>query len=152
MKVKSQEFSELDIGGRETCKHNFENSDIFLAGVFLYQDYWILPGIAKFCRRLSMLWDKLYENFLIYFYAALFFRVLGFQSNISQYIHFLLKVTHVHSTAGYEQVIPRLQLACDSSGFVFQKVSQILVCFLIFGTLTDSIEYVVVRYIIWQKQ
>ena len=27
--VKSQEFSELDIGGRETCKHNFENSDIF---------------------------------------------------------------------------------------------------------------------------
>ena len=49
----------------------------------------------------------------------------------------------MHSTAGYEQVIPRLQLACDSSGFVFQKVSQILVCFLIFGTLTDSIEYVV---------
>ena len=29
MKVKSQEFSELDIGGRETCKYNFENSDIF---------------------------------------------------------------------------------------------------------------------------
>ena len=36
-------------------------------------------------------------------------------------IHFLLKVTHVHSTAGLEQDIPRLQLACDLSRFLFQQ-------------------------------
>ena len=53
MKVKSQEFSELDIGGRETCKHNLENSDIFLAGVFLYQEFY--QELQNCCRRLSML-------------------------------------------------------------------------------------------------
>ena len=94
------------------------------------------------CRRLSMLWYKLHDmrSFLCSTFLWSFRFTIKY---FSIYPFFLLKVTHVHSTAGYEQVIPRLQLACDSSGFVFQKVSQILVCFLIFGTLTDSIEYVV---------
>ena len=118
--VKSQEFSELDIGGRETCKHNFENSDIFKRESLYIKIIEFYQELQNFCRRLSMLWDKLHEKFFFfYFYAALFFRVLGFQLNISQYIHFLLKVTHVHSTAGSEQVIPRLQLACDLSRFMF---------------------------------
>ena len=117
MKVKSQKFSELDIGGRETCKHNFEISDIWRESFYIkiiefYQE------LQNFCRRLSMLWDKLHEKFF-FIYAALFFRVLGFRLNISQYIHFLLKVTHVHRTVVFEQVIARLQLACDLSRFMF---------------------------------
>ena len=35
MKVKSQKFSELDIGGRETCKHNFEISDIWRESFYI---------------------------------------------------------------------------------------------------------------------
>ena len=116
--VKSQEFSELDIGGRETCKHNFENSDIFKRESLYIKIIEFYQELQNFCRRLSMLWDKLHEKFF-FIYAALFFRVLGFRLNISQYIHFLLKVTHVHSTAWFEQVIPRLQLACDLSRFMF---------------------------------
>ena len=120
MKVNSQEFSELDIGGRETCKQNFENSDIFWRESFYIKIIEFYQELQNFCRRLSMLWDKLHEKFF-FIYAALFFRVLGFRLNISQYIHFLLKVTHVHSTAGLEQDIPRLQLACDLSRFLFQQ-------------------------------
>ena len=56
-----------------------------------------------------------------FFYAALFLGGLGFQTNISQLSIFLLKGTHVHSTAGLEQDIPRLQLACDLSRFLFQQ-------------------------------
>ena len=46
MKVNSQEFSELDIGGRETCKHNFENSDIFWRESFYIK-------IVEFYQELS---------------------------------------------------------------------------------------------------
>ena len=61
------------------------------------------------------------RSFFFYFYVALFLGGLGFQLNISQLSIFLLKVTHVHSTAGLEQDIPRLQLACDLSRFLFQQ-------------------------------
>ena len=75
--VKSQEFSELDIaiGGRETCKHNFENSDIFKRESLYIKIIEFYQELQNFCRRLSMLWDKLHEKFFFYFYAAIFFRV-----------------------------------------------------------------------------
>ena len=67
MKVKSQEFSELDIGGRETCKHNFENSDIFWRESFYIKIIEFYQELQNFCRRLSMLWDKLHEKFFFIF-------------------------------------------------------------------------------------
>ena len=87
-----------------------------LSWTFTQSFYIKIVKLQIFYRRLSMLCKKLHERF----FAAFFFRLLPFQSNISIY---LLKVQHLYSTAGFEQVIPQLQLLCDSYRFMFQKTS-----------------------------
>ena len=54
MKVKSQKFSDLDIGGREACKHNFEISDIG-GSLFISR----LLNFTRNCKILSQTIDAL---------------------------------------------------------------------------------------------
>ena len=72
VKVNFQDFSELDIGGRETCKHNFENSDIFWRKSFYIKIVEFYQEMQNFCRRLSMLWDKLHEKFFFFIFMQHF--------------------------------------------------------------------------------